>query len=116
MSSHPGSTLREAVKLAEYVRDLGYTPEQVQDFYPTPATISTCMYYTGLDPRTMKKIYVPRSHHEKEMQRALIQYKRPENYELVKEALCRAGRQDLIGFGEKCLIPPRMIKKKKKRR
>ena len=116
MSSHPGSTLREAVKLAEYVRDLGYTPEQVQDFYPTPATISTCMYYTGLDPRTMKKIYVPRSHHEKEMQRALIQYKRPENYELVKEALCLAGRQDLIGFGEKCLIPPRMIKKKKKRR
>ncbi len=116
MSSHPGSTLREAVKLAEYVRDLGYTPEQVQDFYPTPATISTCMYYTGLDPRTMKKIYVPRSHHEKEMQRALIQYKRPENYELVKEALCRAGRQDLIGVGEKCLIPPRMIKKKKKRR
>lgn len=114
MSSHPGSTLKEAIKLAEYVRDLGYTPEQVQDFYPTPATISTCMYYTGLDPRTMKKIYVPRSRHEKEMQRALIQYKRPENYELVKEALCRAGRQDLIGFGEKCLIPPRKFKKKKK--
>lgn len=114
MSSHPGSTLKEAIKLAEYVRDLGYTPEQVQDFYPTPATISTCMYYTGLDPRTMKKIYVPRSRHEKEMQRALIQYKRPENYELVKEALRRAGRQDLIGFGEKCLIPPRKFKKKKK--
>lgn len=116
MSSHPGSTLKEAIKLAEYVRDLGYTPEQVQDFYPTPATISTCMYYTGLDPRTMKKIYVPRSRHEKEMQRALIQYKRSENYELVKEALSRAGRQDLIGFGEKCLIPPRKFKKKKKRR
>lgn len=114
MSSHPGSTLKEAIKLAEYVRDLGYTPEQVQDFYPTPATISTCMYYTGLDPRTMKKIYVPRSRHEKEMQRALIQYKRSENYELVKEALSRAGRQDLIGFGEKCLIPPRKFKKRKK--
>ncbi len=110
MSSHPGSTLKEAVELAEYIRDIGYMPEQVQDFYPTPSTISTCMYYTGLDPRTMKKVYVPSSPHEKAMQRALIQYKRPENYELVKEALIKAGREDLIGFGEKCLITPRKIK------
>ncbi len=109
MSSHPGSTLKEAVELAEYVRDLGYMPEQVQDFYPTPSTISTCMYYTGLDPRTMKPIYVPRSPREKEMQRALIQYRDPANYEIVKEALRRAGREDLIGFGPKCLIPPRKI-------
>ncbi len=114
MSSHPGSTLKEAVELAEYVRDLGYMPEQVQDFYPTPATISTCMYYTGMDPRTMKPIYVPRSSREKAMQRALIQYRKPENYELVKDALFRAGRQDLIGFGPKCLIPPRKIEKKDK--
>jgi uncharacterized radical SAM protein YgiQ len=111
MSSHPGSTLKEAVELAEYVRDIGYMPEQVQDFYPTPSTISTCMYYTGLDPRTMKPVYVPRSPHEKAMQRALIQYKKPENYELVKEALIKAGRKDLIGFDKKCLIPPRNIKK-----
>lgn len=112
MSSHPGSTLKEAVELAEYVRDLGYMPEQVQDFYPTPATISSCMYYTGLDPRTMKRIYVPKSPREKAMQRALIQYRKAENYELVKEALLKAGRQDLIGFGDKCLIPPRKIEKK----
>lgn len=109
MSSHPGSTLKEAIELAEYVRDLGYMPEQVQDFYPTPATISTCMYYTGLDPRTMKPVYVPKSAHEKAMQRALIQYKKPENYELVKEALIKAGRTDLIGFDKKCLIPPRKL-------
>lgn len=109
MSSHPGSTLKEAVELAEYVRDLGYMPEQVQDFYPTPATISTCMYYTGFDPRTMKPVYVPESAHEKAMQRALIQYKKPENYELVKEALIKAGRTDLIGFDKKCLIPPRKL-------
>lgn len=114
MSSHPGSSLKEAVELAEYVRDLGYMPEQVQDFYPTPGTISTCMYYTGVDPRTMKRIYVPKSHHEKAMQRALIQYRNPENYDLVREALGKAGRQDLIGFGEKCLIPPRKIAKKGK--
>lgn len=111
MSSHPGSTLKEAVELAEYVRDLGYMPEQVQDFYPTPGTISTCMYHTGLDPRTMKPVYVPKSPREKAMQRALIQYRKPENYELVKEALHRAGRTDLIGFGEKCLIPPRKMGK-----
>lgn len=112
MSSHPGSTLKEAVELAEYVRDLGYMPEQVQDFYPTPGTISTCMYHTGLDPRTMKPVYVPKSRHEKAMQRALIQYRKPENYELVREALSRTGRHDLIGFGEKCLIPPRKIQPK----
>lgn len=107
MSSHPGSTLKEAVALAEYLRDLGYMPEQVQDFYPTPSTISTCMYYTGLDPRTMKPVYVPKTPHEKAMQRALIQYRNPKNYELVREALFRAGREDLIGFGPKCLIRPR---------
>ena len=107
MSSHPGSTLKEAVRLAEYVRDLGYMPEQVQDFYPTPGTISTCMYYTGLDPRTMNPVYVPKSAREKKMQRALIQYRNPENYAIVKEALLAAGREDLIGYGENCLIPPR---------
>ena len=114
MSSHPGSTMKEAVKLAEYIRELGYMPEQVQDFYPTPSTISTCMYYTGLDPRTMKPVYVPKSAHEKAMQRALIQYRDPKNYDLVKEALHRAGREDLIGFDKKCLIPPRKLKKSKK--
>ena len=107
MSSHPGSTLREAVELAEYLRDLGYMPEQVQDFYPTPSTISTCMYYTGLDPRTMEAVYVPTNPHEKAMQRALIQYRNPNNYDLVEEALCRAGRTDLIGYDKKCLIRPR---------
>ncbi|MDO4343501.1 MAG: YgiQ family radical SAM protein [Eubacteriales bacterium] len=114
MSSHPGSTLKEAVELAEYLRDLGYMPEQVQDFYPTPSTISTCMYYTGLDPRTMKPVYVPVNPHEKAMQRALIQYRDPKNYELVKEALIRAGRTDLIGFDKKCLIPPRPIRHSRK--
>ncbi len=106
MSSHPGSSLKEAVNLAEYVRDLGYMPEQVQDFYPTPSTISTCMYYTGLDPRTMEPVYVPVNPHEKAMQRALIQYKNPAMHGLVEEALKKAGRQDLIGFGPKCLIRP----------
>ena len=106
MSSHPGSTLKEAVKLAEYCRDLGYMPEQVQDFYPTPSTLSTCMYYTGLDPRTMKPVYVPRSPHEKAMQRALIQYRDPKLRPLVYEALEKAGRTDLIGYGPKCLIRP----------
>ena len=109
ISSHPGSTMKEAIELAEYIRDLGYMPEQVQDFYPTPSTLSTCMYYTGLDPATMDKVYTPVSHHEKAMQRALIQYRNPENYELVKEALIKNGRTDLIGFGPKCLIPPRNI-------
>ncbi len=111
MSSHPGSTMKDAVILAEYLRDLGYMPEQVQDFYPTPSTISTCMYYTGLDPRTMEKVYVPTNPHEKAMQRALIQYRNPKNYDLVYEALKLAGREDLIGFGDKCLIKPRKIGK-----
>ena len=110
MSSHPGSTLREAVALAEYIREMGYNPEQVQDFYPTPSTLSTVMYYTGLDPRTMERVYVPTDPHEKAMQRALIQYRDPKNYYLVKEALLKAHREDLIGSGPKCLIravPPR---------
>ncbi len=109
MSSHPGSTLKEAVELAEYLRDLGYMPEQVQDFYPTPSTLSTVMYYTGLDPRDMKPVYVCHNPHEKAMQRALIQYRNPKNYELVHEALVKAGREDLIGFDKKCLIRPRNI-------
>ena len=107
MSSHPGSTMKEAVKLAEYLRGLGYMPEQVQDFYPTPSTISTCMYYTGVDPRTMKPVYVPKNPHEKAMQRALIQYRDPKNYDLILEALKITGRMDLVGFGPNCLIPPR---------
>jgi uncharacterized radical SAM protein YgiQ len=106
ISSHPGSTMKEAVELAEAVRDMGYMPEQVQDFYPTPSTMSTCMFYTGLDPRDMSPIYVPRDPHEKAMQRALIQYRKPENWKLVNEALHKAGRTDLIGFGPKCLIRP----------
>ncbi len=104
MSSHPGSTLKEAIELAEYTRDMGYMPEQVQDFYPTPSTLSTVMYYTGLDPRTMEKVYVPTDPHEKAMQRALIQYRNPKNYYLVREALIKAHREDLIGTGPKCLI------------
>ena len=110
MSSHPGSTLDDAIALAEYLRDHHLSPEQVQDFYPTPSTISTTMYYTEIDPRDMKPVYICKNPHEKAMQRALIQYKRPENYDLVKEALMKAGREDLIGFGEECLIPPRKIK------
>lgn len=107
MSSHPGSTLKEAVELAEFLRELGYMPQQVQDFYPTPSTISTCMYYTGLDPRTMEPVYVARNPHEKAMQRALIQYRDPRNFDLVEEALTKAGRRDLIGYDKKCLIRPR---------
>jgi len=107
MSSHPGSTLKEAIALAEYLRDTGCNPEQVQDFYPTPSTISTCMYYTGVDPRTMKPVYVAHDPHEKAMQRALIQYKNPKNYDLVHEALVKAHRTDLIGFDKKCLIHPK---------
>lgn len=113
MSSHPGSTMKEAVTLAEYLRDLGYMPEQVQDFYPTPSTLSTCMYYTGYDPRTMEKVYVPKDPKEKAMQRALIQYRNPKNYELVVQALETAGRTDLIGYDKKCLIRP-MYKDKDK--
>ena len=107
MSSHPGSGLKQAVELAEYCRDLGYMPEQVQDFYPTPSTLSTCMYYTDLDPRNMKPVYVPKNPHEKAMQRALIQYRNPKLYDLVYEALQKAGRMDLVGYGPKCLIRPR---------
>ena len=107
MSSHPGCTMKEAVKLAEYVRDMGFMPEQVQDFYPTPSTMSTCMYYTGIDPRTGEKVYVPKDSREKAMQRALLQYRKAENHELVREALEKAGRTDLIGSGGKCLIRSR---------
>lgn len=109
MSSHPGSDLKEAIELAEYLRDLGHMPEQVQDFYPTPGTLSTCMYHTELDPRTMEPVYVPKSGHEKAMQRALIQYRKPQNYNLVYEALMKAGRDDLIGFDKRCLIRPRQM-------
>lgn len=113
MSSHPGCTMKEAVKLAEYVRDLGYTPEQVQDFYPTPSTLSTCMYYTGIHPITKEKVYVPKNPHEKAIQRALMQYKNPSNRELVLEGLKMAGRMDLVGFGPKCLIRPENSNRKK---
>ena len=113
MSSHPGSTLKEAVELAEYVRDMGYMPEQVQDFYPTPSTISTVMYYTGLDPRTMEPVYTPTRPREKAMQRALIQYRDPKNYKLVHEALIAAHREDLIGHGPRCLIPAKPVYKAK---
>lgn len=115
MSSHPGSDLDAAIKLAEYIRDTGQMPEQVQDFYPTPGTLSTCMYYTGLDPRTMQKVYVAKDPREKAMQRALIQYSHPRNYKLVVEALTKAGRVDLIGYGPKCLIRPRKGKARSSR-
>lgn len=107
MSSHPGSTLDAAIKLAEYLRDTGHMPQQVQDFYPTPGTASTCMYYTGIDPFTNEEVYVPRNPHEKAMQRALMQYRLPQNYDLVYEALTKAGRRDLIGLGKNCLIRSR---------
>ncbi len=106
MSSHPGCTLRDAVALAEWLHRTGRQPEQVQDFYPTPGTLSTCMYHTGFDPRTMKQVYVPKSPHEKALQRALLQWKRPEKRALVLEALRKAGREDLIGYGKRCLIRP----------
>ncbi|MDO4474236.1 MAG: YgiQ family radical SAM protein [Eubacteriales bacterium] len=109
MSSHPGSTMKEAIELAEHIREYGYMPEQVQDFYPTPSTLSTCMYYTGVDPRDMKPVYVPKNPHEKAMQRALIQYRDPKNYDLVMEALKQEGRMDLVGFGRECLIRPRKM-------
>lgn len=114
MSSHPGSTLQDAVSLAEYLNQSGYRPEQVQDFYPTPGTLSTCMYYTGMDPRTMEPVYVPRSPHEKSLQRALLQWRRPEFRRLVLEALHKAERTDLIGFGKQCLIRPNSGKPEKK--
>lgn len=107
MSSHPGCTLKEAVRLAEYVRDLGFTPEQVQDFYPTPSTLSTCMYYTGIHPLTGETVYVPKNPHEKAIQRALMQYKNPANRSLVLEGLKKAGRMDLVGYDRKCLIRPK---------
>ncbi|MBQ1358362.1 MAG: YgiQ family radical SAM protein [Oscillospiraceae bacterium] len=106
ISSHPGCTLNDAIELAEYLRDIRSTPEQVQDFYPTPGTLSTCMYYTGMDPRTMKPIYVAKDPREKELQRCLMQYRIPENAARVREALRKAGRLDLIGNGPKCLVPP----------
>jgi uncharacterized radical SAM protein YgiQ len=106
LSSHPGADLHAAVELAEYLRDRGFIPEQVQDFYPTPGTLSTCMYWTGQDPRSQKPVYVARSLHEKALQRALIHYRNPANHALVKEALIRAGRTDLIGYSQKCLIRP----------
>ncbi|MCI5955982.1 MAG: YgiQ family radical SAM protein [Clostridiales bacterium] len=115
MSSHPGSTLADAVELAEYLRDIGHQPEQVQDFYPTPGTLSTCMYYTGLDPRDMTPMYVPKTPHEKAMQRALLQFKNPANHELVREALRLCGRDDLIGFGGKALVPPRDVRQPQSR-
>jgi hypothetical protein len=114
MSSHPGSDLEAAVELASFIRKHEHLPEQVQDFYPTPGTLSTCMYYTGLDPRTMEPVYVPRSAHEKAMQRALIQYRNPKLYRLVFEALNKVGRKDLIGYGRNCLIRPPGGKKAKK--
>ncbi len=107
MSSHPGSTLEAAIELAEYLRDIHYQPEQVQDFYPTPGTLSTTMFYTGLDPLTMKEVYIPKSKNEKAMQRALLQYRSPQNYNLVYAALTQANRKDLIGLGPKCLIKPK---------
>ena len=115
MSSHPGSTMKVAVQLAEFCRDLGYNPEQVSDFYPTPSTVSTCIYYTGLDPRTMKHVYCPTDPHEKAMQRALIQYRNPKNHKLVLEALRRAHREDLIGYGPKCLVRPERAERPGKR-
>lgn len=111
MSSHPGSDLTAAIELAIYIKKMGYTPEQVQDFYPTPGSLSTTMYYTGMNPLTNEKVYVPKGQHEKNMQRALLQFSKEENYNLVKEALIKASREDLIGFGKDCLIPPRLIRK-----
>lgn len=107
MSSHPGSTLDTAIELAEYLRDIHYQPEQVQDFYPTPGTLSTTMFYTGLDPMTMEEVYIPRTKEEKAMQRALLQFSNPKKYDIVYAALVKAGREDLIGYGPKCLIRPR---------
>ena len=107
MSSHPGSTLDAAINLALYLKEIGHMPEQVQDFYPTPGTASTCMYYTGIDPFNNEQVYVPKDPHEKAMQRALMQYRLPQNYDLVYEALKKAHREDLIGYGKNCLIKPK---------
>ncbi|WP_411682639.1 YgiQ family radical SAM protein [Clostridium thailandense] len=111
MSSHPGSDLDAAIELAQYIKSMGYAPEQVQDFYPTPGSLSTTMYYTGINPLTNEKIYVPKEQKEKNMQRALLQFMNPENHKLVKEALTKANREDLIGKGEKCLISPTVYKR-----
>jgi len=112
MSSHPGSTLNDAIELALYLKKNNIRPEQVQDFYPTPGTLSTAMFYTGIDPRTMQKVYVPKSYKEKQMQRALLQYYDPKNYDLIYEALIRAGRTDLIGYSKDSLIKPRQGRSK----
>lgn len=114
ISSHPGCTLNDAIELAEYLQSVGAKPEQVQDFYPTPGTLSTCMYYTGLDPRTGKRVFVPKSAREKATQRALIQYRNPANYDIVKNALEKAGRKDLIGFHPRALIRPARTQRKLK--
>ena len=106
MSSHPGSDLNAAIELACYLRDIGFQPDQVQDFYPTPGTLSTCMFYTGLDPKTMKPVFVARSPEDKAMQRALMQFRNPANHALVRKALRLAGREDLIGRDRECLVPP----------
>lgn len=115
MSSHPGSDLNAAIELALYIKEMGYTPEQVQDFYPTPGSLSTTIYYTGINPFTKEKVYVPKEQREKNMQRALMQYNLPHNYNLVKEALIKANREDLIGYDKKCLIPSRPPKDKAKK-
>jgi uncharacterized radical SAM protein YgiQ len=113
MSSHPGSDLKAAIQLAEFIRDMGYNPEQVQDFYPTPGSLSTAMYYTGINPLTGQKVYVPKTPEEKAMQRALLQFRDPKNYPLVYKALIKAGREDLIGYDKKCLIHPKPKQKLK---
>ena len=110
ISSHPGSDLAAAIELAEYLRDINHQPEQVQDFYPTPGTLSTCMFYTGFDPRSGKPVFVPRTPQEKAMQRALLQFKRPQNFPLVRQALRQAGLEDLIGTDRRCLVPPEGVK------
>lgn len=116
MSSHPGSTLKDAIELAEYLRDWGYMPEQVQDFYPTPSTMSTVMYYTEIDPRTKQSVYVPKNPHEKALQRALIQYRDPKNHEAVAEALRKEHREDLIGYDKRCLIRPQKPKQQNQKK
>jgi radical SAM superfamily enzyme YgiQ (UPF0313 family) len=113
MSSHPGSTLSDAIELALCLKKNGYAPEQVQDYYPTPGTASTVMYYTGINPLNMKPVYVTTDYHEKQLQRALLQYNRPQNADLVREALIRAGREDLIGHGKDCLVRPALPNGKK---
>ncbi len=112
MSSHPGSTITEAIDLAEFIRDSGLRPEQVQDFTPTPGSVSSCMYYTGIDPFTGEEVYVPKSFEERKIQRALLQYWMPDNTEIVRKALINAGREDLIGTDKKCLIQERHLRRR----